>query len=172
MKNYIFGMLLLSLVYCQQKEQTLIKFYSEGFNGSDTLAGYLNLEGDTIIPAGKYVHCFTDTINTFGMVMEKGTGKIIGIDQNATALFEVFKYDNGPDYVQNGLFRIIKNGKIGYANLDGEIIIEARFDCAYPFEENVAKVSGDCTTITEGDYSMWESDNWYKITVDGKRMEE
>ena len=46
------------------------------------------------------------------MVMENETGKIIGIDQNATKLFEVFKYDNGPDYLESGLFRIVRNGKI------------------------------------------------------------
>jgi hypothetical protein len=102
------------------------------------------------------------------MVIEKGTGRILGIDQDGTVLYEVFKYDNGPDPIASGRFRIIKNGKIGYADETGEVIIAPRFDCAYPFDGTLAKVSDDCEEITDGEHVIWESGYWYQITADGK----
>ena len=173
MKKLIFGIIITFLISaCSSKNGTyLVKFYEEEFDELGVPSGYLNSKGDTIIPIGKYYYCYTDTIRNFGMVIEKGTGKIVGIDQNATELFEVFRYDNGPDYVESGLFRIIKNGKIGYADPNGKIIIEPSFKCAYPFKGDFAKVSDNCETEKIGEHSIWESDNWYKITKNGKRAE-
>ena len=173
MKKLIFGIVITFLISaCNWKKGNyLIKFHEGEFDEIGVPSGYLNSKGDTIIPIGKYYYCYTDTIRNFGMVIEKGTGKILGIDQNATNLFEVFRYDNGPDYVESGFFRIIKNGKIGYANPNGKIIIEPNFDCAYPFEGDFAIVSDNCETIKEGEHTRWKSESWYKITKNGKRAE-
>jgi len=173
MKNLIFEIIITFLISAcsSEKDNYLIKFHEGEFDEIGVPSGYLNSKGDTIIPIGKYYYCYSDTIRNFGMVIEKGTGKIIGINQNAKELFEVFRYDNGPDYVESGLFRIIKNGKIGYANPNGEIIIEPSFDCAYPFKGGFAKVSDNCETIIDGEHSIWKSENWYKITKNGKRAE-
>ena len=173
MKKLIFGIIITLLISAcsSKKENYLIKFYDGEFDEIGVPSGYLNSKGDTIVPIGKYFYCYTDTIRNFGMVIEKGTGKILGIDQKATELFEVFRFDNGPDYVKSGLFRIIKNGKIGYANPNGKIIIEPRFDCAFPFIGDFAKVSDNCETEKVGEHSMWKSDYWYKITKEGKRAE-
>lgn len=173
MKKLIFGIIITLLIAaCSlEKEGYLVKFHEGEVDQMDAPSGYLNSEGDTIIPTGKYAYCYTDTIRTVGMVMEKGAGKILGIDKNGTELFEVFNYDNGPDYVASGLFRIVKNGKIGYADSDGKIIVEPDFDCAYPFEGDFAKVSNNCGSQKMGEHSAWKSDDWYQITKDGKRVE-
>ena len=149
MKKLIFGIIFTILISAcsSKKDNYLIKFYEGEFDEIGVPSGYLNSKGDTIIPFGKYYYCYTDTIGDFGMVIENKTGKILGIDQNGTELFQVFKYDNGPDYVKNGLFRIISNGKIGYANPLGKVIIEPNFECAYPFERDLAKVSDNCEII-------------------------
>lgn len=172
MKKLIFGIIIMFLFSaCSSKMKGyLVKFHEGEYDEIGVPCGYLNSKGDTIIPVGKYYYCYTDTIRDFGMVMEKETGKILGINQNRTKLFEVFKFDNGPDYVESGLFRIIKNGKIGYANPNGKIIIKPSFDCAYPFEGNFAKVSNHCETEKNGEHSIWKSNNWYRITKDGKRF--
>jgi hypothetical protein len=173
MKKLTFGMLIMLLISaCSSKNDNyLVKFHEAGFDKIGAPSGYLNSTGDTVIPIGKYDYCYTDTIRNLGMVIERETGKILGIDQNATELFEVFNYDNGPDYVESGLFRIIKNGRIGYANPQGEIIIEPGFECAYPFEGNFAQVADTCKTIKYGEYSTSKSGNWYQITKQGKRAE-
>jgi hypothetical protein len=173
MKKLTFGMLIMFLISaCSSKDDSyLVKFHEAEFDEIEAPFGYLNSTGDTIIPIGKYDYCYTDTIRNLGMVIERETGKILGIDQNATELFEVFNYDNGPDYVESGLFRIIKNGKIGYANPQGEIIIEPSFECAYPFEGDFARVADTCETVKDGEHSTSKSDNWYQITKQGERAE-
>jgi len=88
-------------------------------------------------------------------------GKWVIMDSQKTALYEVFIYDNGPDYPADGLIRVVKNGKIGYASAETyAIVIEPQFDCAYPFENGKAKVSNQCQTVKDGEYSTWESDDW------------
>ena len=78
-------------------------------------SGYVNQNGDTIIPIGKYFYCFFDTITTFAIVAD--TGKInldfYAIDKNKNRLYEVYWFDNGPDYIKEGLFRVLRNEKIG-----------------------------------------------------------
>lgn len=174
MRKIIYGIIItLFISSCiSERGGYLIKFYEGEYDEIGVPSGYLNSEGDTVVPIGKYYYCYTDTIRDLGMVMENETGKIIGIDQNATKLFEVFIYDNGPDYVESGLFRIVRNGKIGYANLLGEIIIKPRFACAYPFDGDFAKVSDNCETANDGEYSIWKSDSWYLITKEGKRFKQ
>jgi len=78
---------------------------------------FVNKRNDTIIPSGKYYATWTDTLKTFAIVSKNS--EMIGIDRNENLLFSVFSFDNGPDYVVEGLFRVMRNGKIGYANIQG-----------------------------------------------------
>ena len=173
MKKLIFRIIITFLISAcsSKKENYLIKFYEGEFNEIGVPSGYLNLKGDTIIPIEKYYYCYTDTIRNFGMVIEKGTGKIIGIDQNANELFEVVKFDNGPDYIENGLFRIIKNNLYGYANKNGEIIIEPKFKCAHPFFIGKAQVSDSCMIKTSSGQKMFLSNYWYYIDKNGNKTD-
>ncbi|CAL2104430.1 conserved protein of unknown function [Tenacibaculum sp. 190130A14a] len=149
----------------------MIKFHIGEIDEIGVPSGYLNSKGDTIIPTEKYYYCYTDTIKNFGMVLEKGTGKIIGINQNGIELFEIAKIDNGPDYIKNGLFRIIKNNMYGYANKKGEIIIEPKFKCAHPFFMGKAQVSDSCIVKTSSRQQMFLSNNWYYINSKGNKIE-
>jgi hypothetical protein len=155
---------------CQSKnEDFLIKVCKGNFDEVGAECAYVNLKGDTIIRFGHYQYCYTDTLKDIAIVI-KNDGKLIAIDRNEKELFEVMWYDNGPDYISDGLFRIKKNNKIGYSNNKGEIIIEPQFDCAFPFENGKAKVSNDCKTISEDEYSQWVSDKWYFIDRKGKKI--
>ncbi len=132
--------------------------------------GYVNQKGDTVIPFGKYTLSYTDTILTYGILAEQGNN-LIAINQQEEKLFEVFWFDNGPDYIQEGLFRILKNNKIGYADgKTGIVIIEPQFDCAFPFENGKAKVSNNCKTQVEGEHKIWTSENWFYIDKTGKEI--
>jgi hypothetical protein len=132
--------------------------------------GYKNLNGDTIIPLGKYGICFTDTFKTYAFVLKPYVG-VVAIDRQEKVLYHPFPYDNGPDNASDGLFRIIKNSKIGYADaLTGKVIIKTQFDCAWPFINGIAKVSKDCTERSDGEHKTWITDNWYYINKSGKRV--
>lgn len=96
-------------------------------------------------------------------------GKWVIMDSKKTILYDVFIYDNGPDYPADGLIRIVKNDKIGYADaVTYIIVIEPQFDCAYPFENGKAKVSNQCQTMKDGEYSIWKSDTWQYVDKQGK----
>ena len=116
-------------------------------------SGYQSKSNPTAIPLGKYAQCLTDTFRTHAIVLTQGTPRWVVIDRTEKELYEVFPFDNGPDYPSEGLFRILQNGKIGYADANTyAIVIPPHFDCAYPFENGKAKVSNDCLTSLEGEH--------------------
>jgi hypothetical protein len=134
------------------------------------IIGFVNAKGDTIIPMGKYNYAYTDTIIDFGIVLHPQQGWI-GINAQDQKLFQIFQYDNGPDYVEEGLFRIVAEGKIGYANTKGEIVIAPQFKCAYPFEGGKAKVSLNCQEENMGDVNLWTGNDWFFINAKGEKVE-
>lgn len=131
--------------------------------------GYVNQNGVTIVPIGKYQYCFEDTIRTFGAVMTQDN-ICMGIDKNGKELYQIYFYDNGPDYIVDNRFRIVKNEKIGYANELGEIVIQPQFQCAEPFENGKARVTNDCKLIKDGEHTMAESESWFFINTNGGKI--
>lgn len=147
--------------------------FSSNENNSEMSCGYKNKKGDTIIPFGKYMQCFTDTFIHFAIVYDKNNtdSKMVAINRKDEIIFDAYYYDNGPDYISDGLFRIKRNGKIGYANEKGEIVIDAVYACANPFEDNKAKVALTCTLTKEGEYTRQESDAWFYIDRKGNKID-
>ena len=136
---------------------------------------YLNERGDTIVPYGKYRYCQTDTIKELGFVYENKPkdARIICINNAGKELFYVFKYDNGPDYIQEGLFRIMnEDGLVGFADSLGNVVIKPQFKFAYPFEHSKAKVtfSGENKVIpdSKGEKHYRDNSDWYYINKNGK----
>ena len=100
---------------------------------------------------------------------------IVCINNVGKELFYVFQYDNGPDYVQEGLFRIVdKEGQVGFADTLGNVIIKPQFKFAYPFKDCKAKVTlkGERKDVPEsdGEKYYWESDEWFYIDRKNKRL--
>ncbi|WP_152286642.1 WG repeat-containing protein [Flavicella marina] len=143
---------------------------SEFYEMGDDFA-FINRKGDTIISSDDIYYSFQDTIITFGIVIKKEPQSLIGINRKGETLFEVYPYDNGPDEFHDGLLRIMKNGKIGFANEKGEIIIKPQFECASIFENAIATVSNDCYLYYDQDgHLRSESESWFKIDKTGKRI--
>ena len=143
-------------------------------NDSDFIFGdsicFINPFGDTLIPFGRYYSSintqpFTDYC--FVTVLRNSNLINVAIDKEGNELFDMYIFDNGPDYLEENRFRIIKNGKIGFANSKGEIIIEPKFACAFPFENGRAKVTLNCTLIPDGEYNTMVSDAWFYIDIYG-----
>jgi WG containing repeat len=132
--------------------------------------GYSNEAGELVIPMGKYPVCFTDTFRNYAIVLADGKG-IVAIDRGEHVLYSVFIFDNGPDYPSDGLFRIKKGGRIGYADaVSGKISIAPQFSCASPFKKGRAKVSLDCKTSSDGEHKTWISDHWFYVNKAGVRL--
>ena len=138
---------------------------------------YLNERGDTIVPYGKYRYCQTDTIKKIGFAYENKPkdARIICINDAGKELFYVFKYDNGPDYIQEGLFRIMnEDGLVGFADSLGNVIIEPQFKFAYPFKggKTKATLKGERKVVPEsdGEKHYWESATWFYIDKKNRRL--
>lgn len=92
------------------------------------------------------------------------------------AEYKPYQYDNGDDYVSEGLYRIVDgDGRIGYATANNAVIISPRFAFGFPFKNGRAKVtdSGHLEEVkgSDGEYHFWVSDNWYWIDKMGNRIE-
>ncbi|QNR25511.1 WG repeat-containing protein [Croceimicrobium hydrocarbonivorans] len=137
---------------------------------------YLNKKGDTIIPFGKYGYLGTDTLTHYANVFEYPTdtssGRRIAIDRNQNILYDLVFFDNGPDYFHEGLVRVERNEKMGFANKYGQILIPCDYDFVWWFEKGKAKVTFDAREIRDKyDYhTRIESEEWFYIDRNGKRI--
>ncbi|MNK01898.1 hypothetical protein D3C87_197110 [compost metagenome] len=152
-------------------KDTLFSISSEDFEYG-TSCGYVNKKGDTIIPEGTFENCFSNIFTTFVYVADKRFKDqgMVAVNRNKEVIFEAYIFDNGPDYINEGLFRIVRNGKIGFADESGKVVIDALYNCAYPFEDGKAKVALNCETIEDGEHSSWKSDQWFYIDRTGKKV--
>ena len=133
---------------------------------------YLNERGDTIVPYGKILYCGWDSIAPIGVVMEPSGGMMV-MDVSGRLLYGVVTIDNlMPDGLSEGVFRIVdSNGRMGYADAFGNIVIPPQFLWAEPFENGKALVT--CTGhIRENieEHSWWVSDDWFYINKKGERI--
>ena len=131
------------------------------------LYGYVNAKGDTIVDC-TFPFVYTDTISCIGFVADS-SGAIRCINNKGDFLFNVFNYDNGPDYPADGLFRIVdENALVGFADTLGNVVISPRFKFAYPFKEGRAMVTDTGVLVVDSEgvdrHITWLSDKWYFIS--------
>ncbi len=93
------------------------------------------------------------------IVYREGQG-FVALDPRGRPLFRVFPFDNGPDYPSEGLFRIIEDGKIGFADEQGRVVILPRFDAALPFSDSLAAFCEGCSEKAVGEHKMWSGGKW------------
>jgi WG containing repeat len=135
-----------------QQRKPLIKF--EDTSSGEAFYGYKNYEGKIIIPA--QFDIASDTLNTIAFVAKNGTW--LGISQKNEIVLVPYIYDNGPDYVEEGLMRYVENNKIGFANSAGKKIIPAQFDFVTPFKKGKANYTQGGKKVYEagGEYWTWQ----------------
>ena len=98
-----------------------------------------------------------------------------GCSHRMSKRYPAFQFDNGDDYVVEGMYRIVdESGRIGYADERGNTVIVPRFAGAFPFENGRAMVTDSCRVKeverSHGEYHKWESDKWYYIDKKGRRL--
>ena len=129
-------LLLISILVHTYAQDSKLYVYIPDIEKDETVSGYMDSNGKIVIPAGKYANTFTAEFDKIAFVAIKGRQGVYAIDRKEKVLFEVYNYMGFPDDVSNGLFRIIENGKIGFANMDGQIVIKPQFQFVYPFTDN------------------------------------
>lgn len=128
---------------------------------------FVDRQNKIMIPPKKYKMIFTENFNNFAIVVNLES-KVVAINKNEELLYEVFVYDNGPDYINDGLFRIVKNGKIGFANEEGEIVINPTYDFADFFVKGYSIVNLGGEKIYHGENWSWAGGKWGVIDKKGE----
>ena len=135
-----------------QKSKDYLVAYVDTTSGKE-LTGYKSKSGKIIIKA-EFAYSYTDTLYSMAIVLKNW--EWVGIDRTGKVILKPFIYDNGPDYLEEGLFRFVENKKIGFANIDGKIIIKAKYSFATPFENGISE-------YTLGGYKKYDNggEHWW-----------
>ena len=136
---------------------------------------YVDNSGDTIIPFGKFAYYGTDTLTHYANVLESSNdstfARQVAIDRNQRILFDLVMFDNGPEPFNEGLTRVLRDGKMGYANKFGQVIIPCIYDYAKWFDKGVAEVTFNATLYLDCDeHGRVESDEWFTIDKKGQKV--
>jgi hypothetical protein len=110
---------------------TLVPFHDP--SRKEQYMGYKDRKGNIVIPAKFRV---THPFNVYGFanISFQEFAHRYKINKKGEILYEMFSFDNGPDYVSQGMTRCVKDGKFGFADeVTGKVVISPRFDFAHPF---------------------------------------
>ena len=129
---------------------------------------FIDTKGTVRIPYGKYEYILTDTLKHFAFVFNQEIG-VVAINKQEEVLFKPLIVDNfQPDIPNNGLFRIVEDEKIGFANLRGEIVIIPCFEAVRPFQDSIAAFCVGCEMEYDAfEYGYWSGGIWGFINYDG-----
>lgn len=142
--------------------------HNPGFN-FDSSCAFVNEDGDTIIPFGRYR--IWDAVNFISYAIVKDSSGIVGINRNGEIMFDAFVFgDFQIDQPSEGMFRVKRNGKIGFANLRGKVVIPCKYECAEPFLNGKAKVALNCLYSKDDiGHVKTESNEWFYIDKKGEK---
>lgn len=169
MKKLLFIVLLMGMTPWSIAQTYIYKTYESDECEPDCFQ-FVNQAGEVVIPAGKYMRVDADTIFHFAWAITGDGSKWVAVNAKGEETFDAYLYDSGPDYVQEGLFRIVKYGLIGFANEKGEVVIEPQYKCAHYFEGGKAKVTYFCDLKDQGEAHSMESKSWFYIDKKGNKV--
>jgi hypothetical protein len=89
------------------------------------------------------------------------------IDKRGNVLIRPFIFDNGPDYFREGLARFTRQGKFGFFDESGKVVIEPQFDFALPFSEGLAAFCDGCKEEADGEHRSVKGGKWGFINRNG-----
>lgn len=168
LKHYIATFILLLILvtsFGQKPKTNYLLAFSDSSSGQE-LWGFKTTSGKIAIKP-KYEIVGTDTLFDFAFVTVNY--KWVAINKRDSIILTPYIFDNGPDYLEDGLFRFVENGKIGFANAKGQKVIPAQFDYASSFSERLAAFSvGGKMEKWDSEHSTWNGGLWGFINKKGQ----
>lgn len=177
MKKNLIVILWIPIISFAQKKETLMYFKTQ-----DSLVGVKDQNGKIIIPAQFKI--FSDledeevvegeTIYFDGIkkdeVKEKNAWGYV-YDKKGNFLYRPFFYDNGADYFSEGVRRFVKNGKVGFVDRNGTVIIKPEHDFATPFNYGYASFCDNCDwEKTENEHKAIVGGTWGVMNFKGEEV--
>jgi hypothetical protein len=98
-------------------------------------------------------------------VFEQGKWRCVA--RGGQRLATLLTFDNGPDYVRDGLMRYVDGTKIGFVDEACRIRIRAVWDFAFSFSEGLAVVCQGCRSEPVGEHSVSVGGQWGYIDKRG-----
>jgi len=87
------------------------------------------------------------------------------------AALEVPAFDNGPDAFSEGLVRIRRGGRFGFADRSFRTVIVPSFDFAWPFEKGRALVCIGCApSATREEHAPVSGGSWGYVDSSGREL--
>ncbi|PWN60765.1 WG repeat-containing protein [Chryseobacterium viscerum] len=178
MKKILLAIILTPIIYFSQSKEDLHYFKSK-----DSLVGVKDKAGKIIVPAQFKIFSFLkdgdpvegETIlfdgSKEGEKYQKNTWGYV-YDRKGNFLYTPFLYDNGADYFSEGVRRLVKNGKVGFADRNGKIVIEAEHDFASPFNYGYAAFCDGCDwEKTNDEHRSIVGGKWGVMNVKGETVQ-
>ncbi|WP_051261135.1 WG repeat-containing protein [Desulfovibrio inopinatus] len=131
------------------------------------LYGYRDTATQTVLPP-MYVIAWTFSQYNVAFAVDDAGWALI--DLHGDVLLRPYVFDNGPDEFHDGLARFVHNGKIGFFNEKGEIVIPAQFDFAQPFSDGISAVCFGCTAQRDGEHTYHSGGTWTRIDAQGREV--
>jgi hypothetical protein len=129
--------------------------------------GYKDAKGNVILPA-RYIYTYTDTFShKAAIVIDSVDGPMV-IDKTGKKILSPFIYDNGPDYVVENVYRVVDNNKkMGFADLDGNIVIPTKYEFVSEFKDSMACFGSGYKLEKQGEVSLMTGGKWGFINHKG-----
>jgi hypothetical protein len=131
----------------------------------DGLWGYGDSKGKVIVEP-YYFLAYEFTKEGIAAVADS-TGWVY-IDTGGRILIRPFIFDNAPDMFREGLARFVENGRFGYFDEYGKVVIKAQFDFSTPFNEDLAAFCKECQRVYAGEHWSMQGGKWGYINRAGK----
>ncbi|MDR6131175.1 MULTISPECIES: WG repeat-containing protein [Chryseobacterium] len=178
MKKILVVTLLIPMIAFSQKKESLMYFKTK-----DSLVGVKNSAGEVIVPAQFKIFSYLkngqpvkeETIYFDGPkkdeVPEKNAWGYV-YDRKGNFLYRPFFYDNGADYFSEGVRRFVKNGKVGFADRNGKIVIQPEHDFVSPFRYGYAAYCDGCDwEKTEEEHKAIVGGTWGVMNFKGETVQ-
>lgn len=177
MKKLLLTILLTPMIsFAQQKE---VLHY---FKNKDSLVGVKDKAGKIIVPAQFKIFGYLkdgdpieeETIffdgTKEGEKLQKNSWGYV-YDKKGNFLYTPFLYDNGPDYFSEGMRRFVKNGKIGFVDRNGKIVIKPEHDFAASFNYGYAVFCDGCDwEKTDDEHKAMVGGTWGVMNTKGQTV--
>jgi len=139
-----------------------------GFEDAGGLHGFKDGAGRIVIGA-RYRFAYEFSKEGIAAAIDLA-GRPVFIDTTGAVKAEAYRFDNGPDYFSSGRARVVANGKVGFIDERGVLVVTPRWDGATAFCGKVALVCNGCTRGTGDDADVLSGGVWGAIDPKGREI--
>ncbi|WP_326984151.1 WG repeat-containing protein [Chryseobacterium sp. MYb264] len=175
MKRAVLIILLMPVLSFSQEKEVLKYFKSK-----DSLVGVKNQEGKIIVPAQFKIFSYLkdgelvegETIyfdgHKKGEKLQKNEWGYV-YDRKGNFLYRPFLYDNGADYFYEGVRRFVKDGKVGFVDRNGKVVIKPEHDFVSRFNYGYVTFCDGCDwEKTEDEHKAIVGGTWGVMNYKGE----